>query len=394
MMLFGILVSNSTAAYLYQTAVFDFIPEDVPVKTVRIISAAFRANLANSGRLTVLSRNDMDAIFHEQGFNINEVTDQNSAIQFGKFLPSEVLVIGNVSQSEGSFHITARMVNIETSVIEINEFVISKPGEDNLLKSVEMLARKIIDRIPASGNVIKQKRFQIWVDIGKKSGIRNGDVIIIERPEDRELPGPNVIRKRKIWHEIALLKVIELSGVDNCICIITKREPDEKIRNGDRAVADVEYNNYSHEKARQIHWSRMFPGSGQALDQNWITAALYSGIAIGAIGLDAVATIDYLNFNDDLDNAKLRMTDARTNQEYTRAYQDSVLAKRSLNKARDRIVIYSTVVVAIWVWNIIDRHLWGANNYRGRLLNDNLNLSVTPMFQDDRVLLTYSILIK
>ena len=388
------LESDAFAAYLYHTAVFDFIPDGVPEKTVRVLSSTFRTHLAKSGRMIVLSREDMDAIFKEQGLNIDEVTDQSAAVQFGKFLPSEMLIIGNISKSGESFHITARMVNIETIGVEINEFVISKPGEDNLLKSVELLARKMITRIPASGNVINQKRFQIWVDIGKKSGIRKGDVIIVERPEDVDLPGPSLIRVRKVWHEIALLKVVELSAEDNCICKITRCEPEEKVRIGDRAVADREYNDYSHEKARQIRWSTRFPGTGQALDKNWISAVLYSGIVIGALGLDAVAAMDYLEANDDLDNAKFRMRDARTNQEYARAFQDSVLAKRSLNDAGNRIIMYSASVAAVWLWNVVDRHLWGATNYRSHLLNGKFNLSVTPMFQEDRVLLTYSILIK
>jgi TolB-like protein len=126
-------------------AVLDLeIAKAIPAEARVSLSDLLREKLVNTGRFRVVDRNNMDKIMKEQGFQLQDCTSKECAVQIGRLLGVEKMVSGNVTKLGQTYIISAQMTNVETG--EIEQMSSDRCGGcevDQLLDTIENVANKL-----------------------------------------------------------------------------------------------------------------------------------------------------------------------------------------------------------------------------------------------------------
>lgn len=90
----------------------------VDPEEVDLISEALAGELQNTGAFRVMERGQMDRILKEQGFQSSGLCDGNEcAVEVGKVLGIDRIVVGSVGRIGTLFIINTRMVDVQTGEI-------------------------------------------------------------------------------------------------------------------------------------------------------------------------------------------------------------------------------------------------------------------------------------
>jgi TolB-like protein len=155
-------------------------------------------NLVKKRRFKVIEREFLEKIINEQSLGMTGIVDEASAINAGKVIGAEAIIMGKQSELNGDLHISVRVIDVETSeTITANEIVSLK---DELERSMEKVAVMIINDMPLfEGTIIKVDPDQIYLDIGADLGVRKGTKFTLYRkgeeikhPATGEVLGHNV----------------------------------------------------------------------------------------------------------------------------------------------------------------------------------------------------------
>lgn len=161
-------------------AVMDLVPDGITVAQSRRISEIIRTELVNTGKYVVIERSQMDMIFKEHGFSRAGVTDDRNAVQAGKLLSAQKILIGTVMNFGGSFVITARIVDIEKGVAEYGAKA-SAASEEDVLNAVTELIEKLTGKQPTSSSKSSEKKEHTPLAViksNKKKYMKNEDIIV------------------------------------------------------------------------------------------------------------------------------------------------------------------------------------------------------------------------
>jgi hypothetical protein len=96
-------------------AVLPFRAVEIPQSISVVLSALFETNLVNTNAYTVLSQSDWDRILETQARSIGDYADKNYAIQIGKLLSAEQIIIGTVATLGTKYIINAKIIDVTTS---------------------------------------------------------------------------------------------------------------------------------------------------------------------------------------------------------------------------------------------------------------------------------------
>lgn len=138
-------------------AVMDLKCEQVDPATGRTVSNMLRNELINKKEFTVVERSQMDSILQEQGFQQTSCTDQDCAIQIGKIVSAQKIMVGELSKLGKSYIITVRILDVETGT---SDFAAKEKSlsDEKLDKSCRALAETLSDQIRR--NLHKQKKIE------------------------------------------------------------------------------------------------------------------------------------------------------------------------------------------------------------------------------------------
>jgi TolB-like protein len=123
-------------------AVMEFKAEGVSVKIARVISNMVRTDLVKMDKFIVVERTQMDAIMKEQGLQMTGCTDESCAVQVGRLMSANKMLIGEVGSMGRAIVITVRIVDVEKGVSEFAEKE-TAPSEYELSKSVNKLTERL-----------------------------------------------------------------------------------------------------------------------------------------------------------------------------------------------------------------------------------------------------------
>ncbi|HAQ62039.1 TPA: hypothetical protein DCR49_08620 [Candidatus Delongbacteria bacterium] len=155
-------------------------------------------NLVKKRRFKVIEREFLDKIMNEQSLGMTGIVDEATAINAGKVIGAEAIIMGKQSELNGDLHISVRVIDVETSeTITANEIV---SEQDELERAMEKVAVMIINDMPLfEGTIIKIDPDQIYLDIGADLGVRKGTKFTLYRkgeeikhPSTGEVLGYNV----------------------------------------------------------------------------------------------------------------------------------------------------------------------------------------------------------
>lgn len=113
------------------------------------------SQLINSNKFIVVERNQVDEILKEQGFQQTGCTDQECAVQIGKLLSANKILVGELTEYENSILITVRVVDVEKGIAEYASYG-KALNEVDLDESIDKVVTKLIERM----EVEKEKIFE------------------------------------------------------------------------------------------------------------------------------------------------------------------------------------------------------------------------------------------
>ena len=95
--------------------VLPFQPIEVSASIAMIISTLFETNLVNTLAYSVLSQNERDQVLAAQEVSISDCTDEACAVDIGKLLAAEHIIMGTVAALGTKYIINAKVVDVTTS---------------------------------------------------------------------------------------------------------------------------------------------------------------------------------------------------------------------------------------------------------------------------------------
>jgi len=110
------------------------------------VTDLIRSNMVDTGRFTVVERSQMDAILKEQEIQMTGCTDSSCAVEMGKLLSANKVLIGEINKLGSDIVITVRIVDVEKGVAE---FSTNEKAEniEKIDKAVKALVDKMTIRI-------------------------------------------------------------------------------------------------------------------------------------------------------------------------------------------------------------------------------------------------------
>lgn len=169
----------------------------------------FRAEIVESKHFDVLERQRMEEIFKEVEFQLTGVTTTASAVEIGKILNVQKLILGSLGRFEGKPVINVRLVDVEKAKVQL-EKRLQLRSEGDLALGIRHMAHLIIAAVPIEGRIIETEEDVVRLDLGSEHGLKVGDRLIAQG-EGREIKDP---QGRVIGYErekLGYLKAREVS---------------------------------------------------------------------------------------------------------------------------------------------------------------------------------------
>ena len=132
--------------------------------------------LVNLRRFRVIERGAIEEVMNELSFNLSGMVDEETAVELGKVIGVDVIIMGSINVEIGYCKVNARGINVETA-----ETIVAKDASsgntniENIEKLVERVAIKIYNDMPlVEGYVVNVEPDLIYIDIGTDLGVRKG----------------------------------------------------------------------------------------------------------------------------------------------------------------------------------------------------------------------------
>ncbi len=146
---FLFLAADAYAAESMRVAVMDLRPVSVSYETTKVISSMLRIQIIDSGKFTVVEREQMDMILKEQGLQMTGCTDAACAVEIGKMISARKILVGEVSKLGKAYIISCRIVDVEKGVAEFATQETSE-SDDELVPATRRMVVKLLKRMNIS----------------------------------------------------------------------------------------------------------------------------------------------------------------------------------------------------------------------------------------------------
>ena len=227
--------SLALSANLFRVSVFDFkAGVGLSQGDAVILTDSFREILIDSKKMIIIDRRNMETVLKEWGYNLNECTEQGCAIQFGRILQSDKIIVGSISRLGDKFYIKAEMVDVESgaSIIAKSDYCSGTVGD--LPEYMKNLAIKIADAIQVEGKVINIAHDEVMVDLGKDVGMKKGMFLSVNCKGEAILDPLTFVVKEYNWIPVAELQIVDFIGESISRCKVEKSlrsiEPGDRVR--------------------------------------------------------------------------------------------------------------------------------------------------------------------
>jgi TolB-like protein len=127
-------------------AVFDFKANGVSVSLARSVTELFLVNLVEAKEIRVVERTDIEKIISEHELMLSGLMEESDAIEAGKLLCANKVLIGSVNKFGERLLLTARVVDVEQGYTQHAEKA-ELDSEEDLIMEVNRISRRIVTRI-------------------------------------------------------------------------------------------------------------------------------------------------------------------------------------------------------------------------------------------------------
>lgn len=95
-----------------RVAVLPFTAVEAPASEARVVTSLFETALVKTGVYNVIEQNQITAILDAQAFSLSGCTDDACAIEVGKLLAAELIILGELSQVGGRYIANAKIIDV------------------------------------------------------------------------------------------------------------------------------------------------------------------------------------------------------------------------------------------------------------------------------------------
>ncbi|MDP6396900.1 MAG: CsgG/HfaB family protein [Candidatus Marinimicrobia bacterium] len=114
-------------------AVIEFEGLGISQTEAKALTNRLRDELVNTGKYTVIERGKMEEILKEQAFQQIGCTSDECAVEVGKLLSVEGIIIGSISNVGSVYSVSARIVSVESGEITKSAIYDYQGSIDDLL---------------------------------------------------------------------------------------------------------------------------------------------------------------------------------------------------------------------------------------------------------------------
>lgn len=127
-------------------AVLELTPLQVAPDLATGVTDLIVTELVNCGEFEVLERMQVIKILNEQGFQQTGVTDTTKAIEAGKLLNTDTVMIGTLQQFNKSIVINVKIVDVATGKILLADKQVAE-RDDKLIEASSTLVSSLVSRM-------------------------------------------------------------------------------------------------------------------------------------------------------------------------------------------------------------------------------------------------------
>ncbi|MBN1782837.1 hypothetical protein JW948_16995 [bacterium] len=155
-------------------AVLDFEGKNVEQANAEAVTDLLRTELFNTGSFRVIERQKIRQIIQEQNFQATGVTSTDKAVEIGRILNVQKIMVGTVTRLGSTYIINTRIVDVQSGAVVLAEAIERRGGEEELPKAIAELATTISFKVGLEGSIIRVGNDEIFMDLGQADGIRLG----------------------------------------------------------------------------------------------------------------------------------------------------------------------------------------------------------------------------
>lgn len=106
------------------------------------VTDMFITGLAQTGKFRVIERSQLDKILQEQKLSITGAIDQSTAIEIGKLIGANFIVMGSIARLGASYEIDARLISTQTGEVLLADSI-SSTDESELRSKINDLTMRM-----------------------------------------------------------------------------------------------------------------------------------------------------------------------------------------------------------------------------------------------------------
>jgi len=124
-------------------AVIPFSVNEAAASEAKVVTSLFETAMMKTGVYTVIEQIEMDKILETQAISMSGCTDDACAIEIGKLLSAELIVLGELSKVGGRYIANAKIIDVALGK-NLNADSVSADGiEEMTERAVNLLAYKL-----------------------------------------------------------------------------------------------------------------------------------------------------------------------------------------------------------------------------------------------------------
>ena len=139
-----IQIANDTKKVVKNIAVADFVGKNVSAAEASIVTDFLRTAFVQRGDFNVVEKANMDKILAETTFQQTGCTSNECAIQIGKILNVQQMIVGSFSKLMDIYFVSASLVDVETGKIIKSENIKASSAEE-IVNICKILAQKLLE---------------------------------------------------------------------------------------------------------------------------------------------------------------------------------------------------------------------------------------------------------
>lgn len=186
--IFTPIVAVEKQQYKKRVAILDFTAENTTKTYANAARNLFEVSLHNAGTVEILERNQIDSLMNEFKFQMSGCIDTSCAVQIGKMLSVDYMIMGSVNRLGNSYTITIKVVDVKISKIHIadSETALS---ENEIKNSLSLVAGRISTRL--SGMEEKTLVYMDQIPLSSE-GDKSRDKSTDKKGKDSFIPGISI----------------------------------------------------------------------------------------------------------------------------------------------------------------------------------------------------------